>query len=159
MHFLVLWDYRTSTNISMDFTPFHLIHGEEVTLSIKCQIPSLHLSIVLLPVIIPLEQELLALENVNEDHHIALKTIEVAKKFYEAQYDCKLHPHVSYEGDLVLEYDQAHNILGRGKFEPLWLVPYIVKQCLGKGAYILSRPEGELLPNPCDALYLNIFYP
>ena len=46
-----------------------------------------------------------------------------------------------------------------GKFEPLWIEPYIIHNVLGKGAYLLEDLEGELLPNPQNALYLKKFYP
>jgi len=88
------------------------------------------------------------LEKAKEDHHSALQTIEVAKKHTKSHYDCKFHHHTFHEGDLVLVYDQAHEVLGHGKFEPLWLGPYIIHKCLGKGAYLLEGPEGEILPNP-----------
>ena len=66
------------------------------------------------------------LERASEDHHVALQTLEVAKKHTKAQYDQKVHPHTSHEGDLVLVYDQAHDVLGHGKFDSLWLGPYII---------------------------------
>jgi hypothetical protein len=37
--------------------------------------------------------------------------------------------------------------------------PFIVKHCLTKGAYILSHPEGNLLKDPVNGLYLKRFYP
>jgi len=98
------------------------------------------------------------LECTNEDHCVTLKTIEVAKKHTKAQYDHKVNPHTFHEGDLILIYVQAHDVLGHGKFEPLWLSPYITCKCLGKGAYLLEGLEGEILPNPCNALYLKKFY-
>lgn len=72
------------------------------------------------------------LERANEDHHVALQTNEVAKKRTNAQYDRKVHPRTFHEGGLVLVYDQAHDVLGHGKFKPLWHGPYIIRKCLGK---------------------------
>jgi len=74
------------------------------------------------------------LEHANEDYHVALQTIEVAKKCTKAQYDKKIHHLTFHESGLVLVYDHSHDVLGHGKFELLWLGPYIIHTCLGKGA-------------------------
>ena len=38
-----LWTYRTSFKISTQFTPFHLVYGQEALLPIKVEVPSLKL--------------------------------------------------------------------------------------------------------------------
>ena len=58
-----------------------------------------------------------------------------------------------------LVYDQAHDTLGRGKFDSLWLGAYIISKDLGKGTYLLEDFEGHPLPNPRNALYLKKYYP
>ena len=58
------------------------------------------------------------------------------------QYDINVKPRIFTEGDLVLLYDQEVEKLGAGKFEPLWMVPYIVKRILEKGAYALVHYDG-----------------
>ena len=82
------------------------------------------------------------LERASEYCCVALQTIEAAKKRTKAQYDQKFHPRTFHEGDLVLVYDQAHNVLNHGKFDSLWLGPYIISKDLGKGAYLLEDFEG-----------------
>lgn len=52
------------------------------------------------------------------------------KKWIKAQYDQNVKPHIFSEGDPVLLYDQEDDKLGTGKFEPLWMGPYIVKRVL-----------------------------
>lgn len=49
--------------------------------------------------------------------------------------------------------------LGHGKFESIWLGPYIIHKDLGKGAYLLEDFKDQLLPNPHNALYFRKFYP
>ena len=127
MLFTALWAYMTVAKIETGFTPFHLIHSEEVFLLIECQILYLHLTIEILHGTTPLEQRLVILECLNGDNDVALQTIEATKKHTKSQYDRKVHPRVFHEGDLVLVYDQTHNILGWGKFKPLWRGPYIFK--------------------------------
>ena len=67
MLFSSLWAYRTSTNTTIGFTPFQLVHGVESMLPIECQIPSLCLVVELLPDTSPLEERLLQLEQTIED--------------------------------------------------------------------------------------------
>ena len=154
-----MWAYRTSVKTATGFTPFHLVFGKEAVLPIECEIPSLHLAVELLPDTQPLEQQLIMLKRASKDRLVALQTLEATKKHTKAQYDRKFHPRTFHEGDLVLVYDQAHDTLGHGKFDSLWLGPYVISKDLGKGAYLLEDFEGHILPNPRNALYLKRYYP
>ena len=133
MFFPALWAYRISVKISTEFTHFHLVFSEEAVLSIECEIPSLHLAVEILPDTKPLEKRLIMLERASEDRRVALQTMEAAKKCTKAQYDRKFQPRTFHEGDLVLVYDQPHDVLGHGKFDSLWLGPYIISKDLSKG--------------------------
>ena len=55
-------------------------------------------------------------------------------------------------------YDQAHDKLGVGKFEPMWHGPYIRKCVLAKGAYELVDYDGIPLRKPRNGLYLKKYY-
>ena len=74
------------------------------------------------------------------------------------QFDYNVKPCIVSEGDLVLLYDQEADKLGIGKFEPLWMVPYIVKRVLAKGAYDLVDYDGIPLSQPRNGLYLKRYY-
>lgn len=45
--------------------------------------------------------------------------------------------------------------LGLGKFQPMWLGPYIFKQVLAKGAFELVDFGGTPLAQPRNGLYLK----
>jgi hypothetical protein len=47
--FSAFWAYRTSMKNTTGFTPFQLVYGVEAVLPIECKIPSLKLTIELLP--------------------------------------------------------------------------------------------------------------
>ena len=68
----------------------------------------------------------------NEEHNRCIKV----------QYNKNFQPHIFSEGDLVLLYDQGADVIGTGKFKPLWHGPYIVKKFLAKGAYELVVYNG-----------------
>ena len=53
--------------------------------------------------------------------------MEAQKKRVKAHFDQSVSPHSFVEEDLILLYDQAHDKLGVGKFQPMWHGPYIIK--------------------------------
>jgi hypothetical protein len=67
MLFSALWAYHPIVKNTTDFTPFHLVHGIEATLPIKCEIPTLRTTIELLPETYSMELWRLTLESVDED--------------------------------------------------------------------------------------------
>ena len=158
MLFLALWAYRTSVKNATGFNPFQLVYGLEATLLIECEIPSLKLAIELLPNTLPEEERLLYLERLDETRRFAALIFEAQKKQVKAHFDQSISPHSFVEGDLVLLYDQAHDELGVGKFQPMWHGPYIVKHVLQNGAYELINYEGHPLEQPRNGLYLKKHY-
>lgn len=95
---------------------------------------------------------------IDETHHVAALANKAHKKHVKAQFDKNFKPRVFSEGDLVLFYDQDSNKFGAGKFEPLWMGPYIVKRVLEKGVYELVYYDGIPLWQPWNGLYLKCCY-
>ena len=127
MLYLDLWAYQTTVKNATGFSPYQLVHGVELVLSIECEIPSLKLAIELLPDTSPLKECLVHLEQLDEQRRDALVDLEVNKCRVKAQYDKFVRPWNFSEGDLILLYEQANEPLGVGKFNPVWHGPYIVK--------------------------------
>ena len=121
-------------------------------------IPSLKLVVELLPNTSPEEEHLLYLERLDETRCFATLVIKAQKKRVKAHFDQSVSPHSFIEGDLVLLYDEAHDKLGAGKFQPMWHGPYIVKCVLQNGAYDLIDYEGHPLGKPRNGLYLKKYY-
>ena len=158
MLFFMLWDYRTIVKTAIGFTPFHLVDKVEATLPIECEIPTLRTTIEPLLDTAPIEQRLLKLESLDEDHRSSLQNNEAAKKWSKATFDHHVNLHSFNEGDLILAYDIASDTLDHGKFEWLWHGPYIIQHFLTKGAYLLASPEDYPLKEPINELYLKKFY-
>ena len=57
-----------------------------------------------------------------------------------------------------MTYDQKHDKLGKGKFESMWYIPYVVSKVLEKGAYELVDYDGLPLGKPHNGLYLKMYY-
>jgi hypothetical protein len=118
----------------------------------------LKLAVELLPNTSAEEERLLYLMRLDETRRDATLVIEAQKKRVKAQYDKHVKPRVFSEGDLVLLYEQDKDVLGAGKFEPMWCGPYIVSKVLTKGAYELVDYDGVPLSEPRNGLYLKKYY-
>ena len=66
MLYPALWAYRTTVKTAMSFSPYQLIHGVDLVLSVECEIPYLKLAVELLPDTSPLEEHLVHLEQLDE---------------------------------------------------------------------------------------------
>jgi hypothetical protein len=150
--------YRTMVKTSTSFSPFQLVHGMDSILPTDCEIPSLKLEIELLPNTTDLEECLIHLEHLDEQRWDASTDIEENKQRVKVQYNKFFCPRQYVEGDLVLLYDQARELLGERKFNPMWHGPYIVRRVLEKGAYELEYYEGNVLDEPRNGLYLKRYY-
>jgi hypothetical protein len=97
---------------------------------IECEIPSLKLAIELLPNTTVKEERLLYLTRLDETHCDATLANETHNKHVKSQYDKTVITCVFSEGDLVPLYNQDREMMGVGKFEPMWHGPYIIKLIL-----------------------------
>ena len=130
----------------------------EAILPIECEIPSLKLVVELLPNTFVEEERLLYLMRLDETRRDATLVIETQKNRVKVQYDNLVKPRVFSEVDLVLLYEQDKDVLGAGKFEPMWHGPYIVCRVLEKRAYELVDYDGIPLSEPRNGLYLKKYY-
>ena len=80
MLYPTLWDYRIDVKTATGFSPYQLVHGLELVLSVECEIPSLKLDVELLPDTSPLEERLVHLEQLDEQRQDALVALEVNKR-------------------------------------------------------------------------------
>src|SRR5882762_9302052 len=92
MLYPALWSYRTTVKTATGFSPYQLVHGVESILPVECEIPSLKLAVELLPDTSSLEEHLVHLEQLDEQHRDALVALEVNKRRVNVQYDKSVHP-------------------------------------------------------------------
>ena len=60
------WAYRTNVKTTTGFSPFQLVHGVEAVTPVECEIPSLKITIHVLPDMTELEEHLVHLEHLDE---------------------------------------------------------------------------------------------
>ena len=68
MLYPTLWAYRTMVKTAIGFSPYQLVHGVESVLPVECEIPSLKLAVDILPDTSALEEHLVHLEQLDEQH-------------------------------------------------------------------------------------------
>ena len=105
-----------------------------------------------------MEECLVHLEQLDEQHWDALVSLEVNKHRVKVQYDKSVRARNFSEGDLVFLWDQAKEPFRAGKFNPMWHGPYVVKCVLEKGAYELVDYEGIALVELRNGIYLKKYY-
>ena len=120
--FSAIWTYKNSVKTTTGFTPFQLVYGLEAVLPVQCQIPSLKISIELLPDTSTEEEIFLYLNNLNKTWRDDALDNEEHKKCIKAQYDKSVQPHAFNKGDLVLTYDQRYDKLGKEISSPCGMV-------------------------------------
>ena len=74
----------------------------------------------MLPNTSELEERLLHLDHLDEQHRDALTTSQAHKNRVKIQYDKSVKPQIFSEGELVLLWDQDKEPLGAGKFRSMW---------------------------------------
>ena len=105
-----------------------------------------------------LEERLVHLEHLDEQHRDVLTANQAHKNRVKNQYDKSVKPRIFSEGELVLLWDQDKEPLGAGKFKAMWLGPYVVSKVLKKGTYELIDFDGNKLPEARNGLYLKKYY-
>ena len=77
----------------------------EAVTPVECEIPSLKISIHVLPDTTELEEHLLHFENLDEQRKDALTTNEAHKNMVKNEYDKLVKPRIFSEGELVFLWD------------------------------------------------------
>ncbi|KAK9078867.1 hypothetical protein SSX86_002925 [Deinandra increscens subsp. villosa] len=151
----VLWAHRTMPKTSNEETPFALTYGHEAVVPAEVALPTDRIRIP------PVNNEELLLENLD-----LLEERRTSAAIREARYKQKLSKYynkrvkscVFYPGDYVLRDNDASRAKPTGKLAPRWEGPYVIKEVLGKGAYVLQRLDGTNIPRTWNAAQLRRCY-
>ena len=154
-----LWADRIITKRSIGTSPFQLVYGTDVIFPIHLGVPVMKL----------LQDEEGQPDPSQRRNHQIVEVQQLRDKV--------LHQHQAYQdkikaafdkhakardiqvGDFVLKWDARREDKGKhGKFDNLWLGPFIVTQVVGNNTYHLSNIEDEPQGNPVNGRFLKLFF-
>ena len=94
----------------------------------------------------------------HERESLAEKAKAYREKIKEI-FDRKVKEDTFSFGDMVLRWDARKEQKGKhGKFDNLWLGPFVISKILENNTFILQTLEGEELSNPMNGQFLKHFY-
>jgi ribonuclease HI len=133
----VVWALNTTECRATGFTPFHLLYGSEAMTpqEIKHGSPRTSTSAV------PDVDEPTSKDLIDGDRVLALQALNKYQAQTKAWCDNAVVPREFNKGDLVLV--RTTRTESRGKLEPKWEGPFIVKSKASPSAYRLVTPSGE----------------
>ncbi|KAK0575146.1 hypothetical protein LWI29_034598 [Acer saccharum] len=154
----VLWAYRTTVRSSTGETLFVLAFGTEAVIPAETTFTSPRVQLYSTEHNIDmLQQNLDELEEIRDAAQVRNSAYQQRAARY---YNSHVRERRFQLGDLVLRRVSPNTKdKSSGSLADKWEGPYIIKRIVGHGAYMIARPEGSLVPRPCNAQYLKIFYP
>ena len=122
-----LWAYRTTFKVTTRATPFSVVFGIAATLPIELEVEALRVAVSSrLPVKQSLMNRLTDLEELDERRRVAAQHIEAIQQQMKIIFDKRNKRRALEPGMMVIVQD-ARKMDFSGKFDALWLGPYMVK--------------------------------
>jgi hypothetical protein len=148
----VIWELNTTESRATRFTPFRLMYGSEAMTLQELKHGSPRTS----PMATPDVDESTSKDLIDGDHVLALQALNKYQAQTKAWHDNSVIPREFREGDLVLT--RTIRIESRGKLEPKWEGPYIVKTKTLPNAYRVTTASGEDLEHSWNIDNLRKFF-
>ena len=141
-----LWAYRTTFKVTTQATPFSLVYGVEAILPIEFEVPSLRVAMAArLPMARSLQVRLESLEGLDEARRMSAQNMEAIQRRRKISFDKRNRIRALRPGMLILLQD-ARKLDFPGKFDALWLGPYLVKEVFPNNSVQLQTLNGEEFP-------------
>jgi hypothetical protein len=148
----VIWELNTIESRATGFTPFRLMYGSEAMTPQELKHGSPRTS----PTTTPNVDEPASKDLIDGDHVLALQALNKYQAQTKAWRDSTIIPREFKEGDLVLT--RTIRTKSRGKLEPKWEGPYIVKTKTSSNAYRLTSTSDEDLEHSSNIDNLRKFF-
>lgn len=141
-----LWAYRTTYKVTTHTTPFSLVYGIEAILPIEFEVQTLRIAVEeRLDASKSIEHRLEVLEELSEARMLSAQHIETYQRRRKVAFDKKQKIRSFKVGQWVLLRDDRHKDFP-GKFDALWLGPYVVKELFANGSLLLETLAGDVFP-------------
>ncbi|MCO5574823.1 hypothetical protein L7F22_028616 [Adiantum nelumboides] len=154
-----LWAYRTSFKVSTQFTPYHLVYGQEALLPIEVELGSLRvLARETTSSKEKLEQRILDLQRLELDREAATDYYITQANKKREQFNNKIKEKKLEEGMLVMRYDSRLDLSHSKKFLQRWEGPYVIFKKFKNGSYRLQDLSGKIHKYPVNGWRLKEFF-
>ena len=141
-----LWAYKTTFKITTQATPLLLVSGIEATLPIEFEVEALWVAVSsCLPVKQSLRNRLTELDELDERRRVAAQHIEAIQRRRKIIFDKRNKRRALKPGMMVMIHD-ARKMDFPGKFDALWLGPYVVKAVFPNNSLQLETLNDESFP-------------
>jgi hypothetical protein len=147
-----VWALNTTECRATEFTPFRLLYGSEAMTPQEIKHGSPRTSAPAVPDV----DEPTSKDLINGDRVFALQALNKYQAQTKAWRDHAVVPREFDKGDLVLV--RTTRTESRGKLEPKWEGPFIVKTKASPSAYRLTTPSGEDLEHSWNIDNLHKFF-
>ena len=139
-----LWAYRTTFKVTTRVTPFSPVFGIEATLPIEFEGEALRVAVTSR---LPIKQSLRnRLTELDERCRVAAQNIEAIQRRRKLTFDKRNKKRALEPGMLVMIQD-ARKMDFPGKFDALWLGPYVVQAAFPNNSLQLETLNGESFPS------------
>ncbi|MCO5554203.1 hypothetical protein L7F22_007731 [Adiantum nelumboides] len=154
-----LWAYKTSFKVSTQFTPYHLVYGQEALLPIEVELGSLRvLAKETTSSKEKLEQRILDLQRLELDSEAATDYYITQANKKREQFNNKVKEKTLEEGMLVMRYDSRLDLSHSKKFLQRWEGPYVIFKKFKNGSYRLQNLSGKIYKYPINGWRLKEFF-
>ncbi|MCO5590722.1 hypothetical protein L7F22_044697 [Adiantum nelumboides] len=154
-----LWAYRTSFKVSTQFTPYHLVYGQEALLPIEVELGSLRvLARETTSSKEKLEQRILDLQRLELDREAATDYYITQANKKREQFNNKIKEKKLEEGMLVMRYYSMLDLSHSKKFLQRWEGPYVIFKKIKNGSYRLQDLSDKIHKYPVNGWRLKEFF-
>ncbi|MCO5585759.1 hypothetical protein L7F22_039695 [Adiantum nelumboides] len=154
-----LWVYRTSFKVSTQFTPYHLVYGQETLLPIEVELGSLRvLARKTTSSKEKLEQRILDLQRLELDREAATDYYITQANKKREQFNNKVKEKKLEEEMLVMRYDSRLDLSHSKKSLQRWEGSYVIFKKFKNGSYRLQDLSGKIHKYPINGWRLKEFF-
>ncbi|MCO5579608.1 hypothetical protein L7F22_033465 [Adiantum nelumboides] len=149
----------TSFKMSTQFTPYHLMYGQEALLPIEVELGSLRvLARETTSSKEKLEQRILDLQQLELDREAAIDYYIIQGNKKREQFNNKVKEKKLEEGMLVMRYDSRLDLSHKKKFPRRWEGPYVILKKFKNGSYRLQDLSDKIHKYPVNGWRLKEFF-
>ena len=143
---VTLWVYQTTYKVTTQATPFSLVYGLEVTLPINHEVEFFRVAIgSCLTENQSLKNKLTNLEELDERRRMAAQHIEAIQRQRKIIFN-KRHKKRALRSGMIVMIQDARKLEFPGKFDAVWLGPYLVREAFPNNSSQLKTLNGESFP-------------